>query len=233
MAEMIIVSSDPRAGTTKLPKPAAGSPSPPSRRQAHKMRTERRLQQAALDLFAKQGYDDTTTDEIAQRAGVSPRTFFRYFATKESVLFVGEYGWFQSFATELLKQPRSLSDVDAICQTLVTLAPSHVRSRRALLLYERAVASSPTLRGRVRDRQTEDIATMAGAIATRRGLAQPDESCSLLPAVTLLVCRRALVEWLDGPASADPAAVVAAQFELLRDLFAPAKANARRRTSSA
>jgi AcrR family transcriptional regulator len=196
------------------------------------MRTERTLQQAALDLFAKQGYDETTTEEIAEKAGVSPRTFFRYFATKESVLFVGEYGWFQSFTTELVNQPSSLSDVAAIRQTLVTLAPGLVKIRRSLLLYERAVASSPTLRGRVRDRQQEDIATMADAIATRRGLEAPDESCTLLAATSLLVYRRALTKWLEGAASVDPSTVVAAEFDLLSDLFAPAKSNGRRRTSS-
>ncbi len=196
------------------------------------MRTERTLQQAALELFAKQGYDETTTEEIAERAGVSPRTFFRYFATKESVLFVGEYGWFQSFTTELLAQPASLSDIEAIRETLVHLAPGLAKIRKALVLYERAVASSPTLRGRVRDRQQEDIATVAEAIATRRGLAKPDESCGLLGALSLLVYRRAVTKWLEGPASAEPSAVVAAEFDLLQDLFVPVRSNGRRRTSS-
>jgi AcrR family transcriptional regulator len=196
------------------------------------MRTERTLQQAALDLFAKQGYDDTTTEEIAERAGVSPRTFFRYFPTKESVLFVGEYGFFQSFTAEFLDQPASLSDVAAIRATLVSLAPGLMRSRRALHLYERAIASSPTLRGRVRDRQQEDIATMADAIARRRGLTRADDSCALLAAVSLLTHRRALTAWLEGPANAEPSAVIAHHFDLLSELFSPAKSNGRRRNTT-
>jgi AcrR family transcriptional regulator len=197
------------------------------------MRTERTLQQAALDLFAKQGYDETTTEEIAERAGVSPRTFFRYFPTKELVLFVGEFGWFQSFTTEFLNQPSSLSDIDAIRDTLVALAPDLIRSRKALLLYERAVASSPTLRGRVRDRQQEDIATMAEAVANRRGLKQPDQSSTLVAAVGLLTYRRALTEWLTGSAAVDPAKVIAATFNLLTDIFTPSRSNGRRRNSAA
>ena len=122
---------------------------PPTRRQAHKLRTERALQQAALELFVKKGYDETSTDEIAEQSGVSARTFFRYFPTKESVLFIGEYGWFQSFAEHLLAQPESLSDIEAAGATLVGLAPQLARRRKALLLYERAVASSLTLRGGV------------------------------------------------------------------------------------
>jgi AcrR family transcriptional regulator len=192
------------------------------------MRTERALQQAALELFAKQGYDETTTEEIAERSGVSPRTFFRYFATKESVLFVGEYRWVQSFTAAFLDQPRSLTDLDAMCETLVSLASDHGPRRRSLLLYERAVASSPTLRGGVHDHQQEDIARMAEAIATRRGLRSPDDECTLLAAVCLVTYRRALSKWLAGPAKADPTKVVEAHFKLLRSLAKPAKSNGRR-----
>jgi AcrR family transcriptional regulator len=212
-----------------LPKTLATSAAPPSRRQAHKMRTERLLQQAALELFAKQGYDDTPTDAIAERAGVSPRTFFRYFATKESVLFVGEYDWFQSFTAEYAKQPLELSDVDAMLKTLLKLTPDHVKRRRALVLYEKAVASSPTLRGGVHDRQQHDIGTVAEAVAKRRGMSKPDESCFLLGAVFLLTYRRALTAWLGGPATADLTAIITGNFELLKGLLIPVSPDGRRR----
>jgi AcrR family transcriptional regulator len=186
------------------------------------------LQQAALELFAKQGYDETTTEAIAERAGVSPRTFFRYFATKESVLFVGEYDWFQTFTADYAKQPLKLSDVAAMWESLINLAPGHDKRRRALVLYERAIASSPTLRGGVHDRQQHDIATLAEAVAKRRGLSKPDESCFLLGAVGLLTYRRALTAWLAGPANADLAPIIANNFELLKGLFAPVSSNGRR-----
>ena len=186
------------------------------------MRTERALQQAALELFANQGYDTTTTEEIAERAGVSPRTFFRYFPTKESVLFVGEYGWFQSFTRRFLTQPPSLSDVEAMRTTLLALTPELRGIRRSLLLYERAVASSPTLRGGVHDHQQEDIARLAAAIAKRRGLALPDERCSLLATVCLVTYRRGLGNWLTSAARADPSVTIAHEFDLLGELFANA-----------
>ena len=181
------------------------------------MRTKRALQQAALDLFADQGYDTTTTDEIAERAGVSPRTFFRYFPTKESVLFVGEYGWFQSFTQQFLDQPEELTDVEAIRQTLLTLAPGLTKIRKALVLYERAVASSATLRGGVQDHQQEDIAQIALAIATRRGLRKPDQGCTLLAATILMLYRGAVMQWLGGPASVDPRKLITRQFDVLLD----------------
>jgi AcrR family transcriptional regulator len=201
---------------------------PPSRRQAHKLQTQRALQEAALELFAAIGYDNTTTDEIADRAGVSPRTFFRYFPTKESVLFVGEYGFLQSFTKQYLEQPASLTDVEALRDTLLHFAEGLRQRRRALLLYERAVASSTTLRGGVHDRQQEDIMTLARAVAERRGIAQPDDACVLLATVCLVTYRRSLTVWLSGPTKVDLVTIVARHFELLADLFAPSRSNGRR-----
>ena len=208
------------------------STAPPGRRQAHKMRTQRALQRAALELFAKNGYDTTTTDEVAERAGVSPRTFFRYFPTKESVLFVGEYGWFQSLSKHFLEQPDALGDIEALRATLVSFAPGLAAGRRSFVLYERAVASSPTLRGRVHDNLQEDIAQLAEAVAARRGLAEADESCLLLAAVVLATYRRALTRWMAGPAKADLTELIAGEFELLLDQFIPARGDGRRRMST-
>jgi len=207
------------------PEPEA----PPSRRRAHKLRTERALQQAALNLFAQQGYDATTTDEIADLAGVSHRTFFRYFPTKESVLFVGEYGWFQSFTKHFLAQPAELSDFEAAWATLRVLIKDLTKIRKALVLYERAIASSTTLRGVLFDRQQHDIATVAKAIATRKGLSRPDESDTVLATVILMMHRRAVMQWLAGPASVDPSKIADEVFDLLVAGINPQSSGTRRR----
>jgi len=191
----------------------------PSRRDQHKSRTRRALREAALELFASQGFDDTTTEEIAERAGVSVRTFFRYFPTKELVLFFGRYDFVQAFTVGYLSQPDTMSDVDALCASFIAAAPGLTDRRKALLLYEKAVESSPTLRGREQDRQREDVATIAAAIAQRRGLADPDERCALLAAIGLLTYRRSLGRWLAGPARGDFAEAVAEEFALLGGLF--------------
>jgi len=192
----------------------------PSRREKHKSRTRQALRQAALELFAAQGFDTTTTEEIAERAGVSVRTFFRYFPTKELVLFFGRYDFIQDFVANLLNQPKSSRDFDAMRAALIDAGSGFAERRKALVLYERAVASSPTLRGSEQDRQVEDVHTIAEAIATRRGLTKPDEPCSLLAAVGLLAYRRALGRWLIGPASGEFADAVADEFDLLEGLFA-------------
>jgi AcrR family transcriptional regulator len=191
----------------------------PSRRDQHKTRTREALRKAALELFASEGFDTTTTEQIAERAGVSVRTFFRYFPSKELVLFLGRYDAIQAFAQALLDQPASSSDLEAMRAAFMASASGYADRRKALVLYERAVASSPTLRGNEQDRYVGDVHTLAQAIGTRRGVAEPDEGCKLLAAIGLLANRRALGRWLAGPASGDFAVAVAEEFDLLRDLF--------------
>jgi AcrR family transcriptional regulator len=63
---------------------------PTGKREANKRRTRAALRGAGLDLFREKGFDRTTIEEIAKRAGVSLRTYFRYFNCKEALLFSGE-----------------------------------------------------------------------------------------------------------------------------------------------
>src|SRR5437660_815824 len=98
---------------------ARGDRSP---RGEHADRRRAELLDAALDLFSVYGYDETTTDEIAEAAGVSPRTFFRYFPTKESVLFFGEYDFINAVSGVYLAQPEELSDFEAMANSFALLA---------------------------------------------------------------------------------------------------------------
>jgi AcrR family transcriptional regulator len=193
----------------------------PSRRAQHKSRTRQALREAALDLFATQGYDSTTTEQISEKAGVAARTFFRYFPTKEAVLFFGEHAWIQALGADFLTQPETMSDIEAMCASFVVAAPGLTRSRQYLLLWEKAIASSPTLRGRQLDGQLDDAATVAKAIAARGGLADPDERCRLLASIGLLTHRRALNRWLQAPAGTDLGEVITEEFAMLSDLSKP------------
>ena len=193
--------------------------SPRSPRVENAERTRQALVDAALQLFAVKGYDATSTEEIAQSAGVSPRTFFRYFPTKETVLFFGEYDFIRSFAGVLLAQPIELPDLAAASATLVVLAPGINRLRKRVNLYELAISSSIVLRGREHLNQEQHVQSMAEAFSERRGLRQPDRACYLLGSLCHLVLRRSLEEWLKGAAGRELGSVIAAEFELLDSEF--------------
>ncbi len=192
----------------------------PTRRERRKARTGVALREAALHLFATQGYESTTTEEIAERAEVSGRTFFRYFATKESVLFADRRTWMQSFVAVFLGQPAHLSDLDALATTFRQVGSTLTERRANLLLYERAVASSPTLRGREYEHRLNDLAVVASAIATRRGRQHPDENCRLLADIGVLTHNRGLDRWLAGPDEADLSETIADEFVRLADIMA-------------
>jgi AcrR family transcriptional regulator len=191
----------------------------PSLRDKHKDRTRQALREAALKLFAVRGYDATTIDEIAETAGVATRTFFRYFPTKEHALYHGEQDWIQHFVDVYPTQPKTLDDLEAMRVTLVGLTPQLAKARQALLLYQRAVDSSPTLRGREQVHHDETSAVLAQAIASRRGRHQADEACLLLACVGLLAYRRAVELWLAGPAKGSLGRAITKEFKLLRAQF--------------
>jgi AcrR family transcriptional regulator len=146
---------------------------------------------------------------------VSPRTFFRYFPTKESVLLHGEADFVQSFSSLFHAQLDTMSDLDAMQSSFVTLAPSVARLRDRIKLYRKAVASSPTLRGREYSGHEANISIIARAIADRRSMLTPDADCELLATIGLLVLDRAMTRWLNGPARSSLADAIVAEFDRL------------------
>ena len=130
---------------------------------------------------------------------MSPRTFFRYFPTKESVVFHRDYGFMRSFASAYLEQPSTPSDYEALRTTFVALAAGFAALRERIQTYRAAVDSSPVLLGREQEHFADHARTVAGAIARRRGAAEPDADAATLAAVALALYQRALRRWLDGP----------------------------------
>ena len=81
-------------------------------RERKKARTREALHDAAMDLFSRQGFDGTTVEEIADACEVSPRTFFRYFPTKEDVLFGDSEQRSTALIETLAAQPLDLAPLD-------------------------------------------------------------------------------------------------------------------------
>jgi AcrR family transcriptional regulator len=90
----------------------------PGLRERKKARTRWAIQEHALRLFAEQGYEQTTVDQIAAAADISPSTFFRYFKTKEDVVFADEYD--PLIVALITSAPAGLSPLEAIRHAVVS-----------------------------------------------------------------------------------------------------------------
>ena len=143
----------------RLDGQTALSVKPPGTRERRRRELELDLRESALQLFAERGYDDTSVHEIAERAGVSRRTFFRYFKSKEDLLFSGDPGFtlivpraeFERAAEQADLGGADLSDLTAVGALLESYVPALEARRERLIAFRAAVASSAALRGRTLD----------------------------------------------------------------------------------
>ena len=94
----------------------------PSLRQRHTERTRDAIVDAAFELFAAKGYAETTIDEIAERADIAPRTFFRYFPAKEAVLFHGADDQVEEAVAKLRARPADETPYESLVAVLRSIA---------------------------------------------------------------------------------------------------------------
>jgi AcrR family transcriptional regulator len=101
-----------------------------------------RLERAALELFAEQGFDATTVPEIAARAGLTTRSFFRHFADKREVLFRGDDAIPERIAAMLATAPGPLSVMEMLTWGVETIAREHLQGRREELRSRQAIVAT-------------------------------------------------------------------------------------------
>ncbi|MEU9831127.1 TetR family transcriptional regulator [Streptosporangium sp. NPDC048047] len=145
----------------------------PGLRERKKQRTRQALVDAALDLFAEQGYDTTTVDQIAAAVDVSPRTFFRYFATKEDVALSLDADAHEILLAELAARPAEESPFNALgraMHAMITLMEqSDIADRSRFLKARELIESTPALfAGGVR-MMMQNERMLAAEIARREG----------------------------------------------------------------
>ncbi len=148
--------------------PSAGDQPRPSLRERKKTKTRAAIQRSALRLFAEQGYEVTTVEQIAEAAEVSPSTFFRYFPTKEDVALYDELD--PLFIAAFEAQPANLNPVKALRGALRAVF-SDIPAEDTAQQWERArlIFSVPELRMRMLDQVAGMFQLMAELIAKRTG----------------------------------------------------------------
>ena len=134
-----------------------------------------RLEKAALELYSEHGYEQTTVAEIAHRAGLTERTFFRHFADKREVLFLGAGDMRKLFVDAVFGAPGSATPIDAIAAGLEAVSEVFV-GRRAQARQRKVVIEA---NAELRERELIKLASISTALAgalRRRGVAEPAAS---------------------------------------------------------
>lgn len=131
-----------------------------------------RLEEAAMELFHERGYTRTTVEEIAARAGLTERTFFRYFADKREVLFWGSSALEKLIVDAIAAAPMDTAPLEAVTAALETASPMFEQRRERAGKRHVLIETHAELR----ERELIKLSSIAAAIAASlhtRGVADP------------------------------------------------------------
>jgi AcrR family transcriptional regulator len=166
-------------------------------RKKHRVREE--IIAAALERFAKDGFDATTIDDIVRDVDVSRRTFFRYFETKEDVVTA----WFEKSRAGLREaleaRPLDESPFESLRWAFTYVAGAYEAGRAEVLLVERLVATTASLRGRKQQRIAEQARVLSEVFAERLGMdPERDLAPRLIGKVAIAAANAAFETWVAG-----------------------------------
>jgi AcrR family transcriptional regulator len=184
-----------------------------------------RLESAALELYRERGFDQTTVAEIAARAGLTERTFFRHFADKREVLFGGSLE--ALFVTAITDARASAAPIDAVASALQVGAGLLQERREYALKRQAVIAANPALQ----ERELIKLAALALAMAAAlraRGVVEP--AASLCAEAGIAVFRVAFERWIDPANQRDFTALIDESLAALKAVTEPQRR--RRATTS-
>lgn len=166
-----------------------------------------------MALYAERGFDQTTVTEIAERAGLTERTFFRYYADKREVLFGGAALLQELMVNAVASAPEGASPIDAVTFALDAAAdllkhrPDYAKRR-----YDIIVASAE-----LRERELIKLANLGLALAgALRARGVPEPAASLSAEAGITVFKVSFDAWVTGPKGQELSALMHATLESLR-----------------
>ena len=165
-----------------------------------------------MQLYIERGFEQTTVAEIAQRAGLTARTFFRYFADKREVLFGGSATLQEHLVNALGAAPDSASPMQCVSTALDAAAELLGQRRDYSQQRQLVIDANPELR----ERELIKLASLSAALADglrRRGVVEPD--ASLAAEAGIVVLRVGFEQWLREPYSGELAQIMHALLDRL------------------
>jgi AcrR family transcriptional regulator len=211
--EVTMASTSTSTGTSPAAPPAAAD-------------TRARISAAAFELFAAQGYDSTTVDAVAERAGIARRTFFRYFRSKDDVIFP-DHDSLLATVQQHLAMSSELSPVAAICGGVRLVFGSYVDDPGISVQRYRLTRSVSALR----DRELASVRRyerMFSKYVRERLAGELGESAAMLRAdviaATVVAAHNAVLrEWLRSGGTYDPMQDLENAFAWVMRTFEPAE----------
>jgi AcrR family transcriptional regulator len=176
-----------------------------------------RLEQAALDLFVERGFDETTVTEIAERAGLTERTFFRYFTDKREVLFWGQDRLRELYVRTIEAAPEAAAPIDMVAAALEAAVPVFHERRKIAQQRQAVVAANPGLQ----ERELLKAASLASAMTEalrRRGV--PEPTASLVAEVGMIAFHAAFARWITAPEEHDLAQLIRGALNQIKSITA-------------
>jgi AcrR family transcriptional regulator len=178
-----------------------------------------RLEEAAYELFLGRGYDQTTVADIAKRAGLTERTFFRHYADKREVLFGGAGALHDELLRALDEVSPELPPIEAVRIAVETISALMHGRRQLARERRRIIAAHPDLQ----ERDLNKRSSLTGALEAglrRRGVAE--SAASLAAEMGIAVFYSGFDRWLDDPAERELTEIVHERFDELKAVAAGA-----------
>ena len=196
-----------------------GAPERPEGLRERKRReTSERLVEKGLKLFVKNGYEGTTLDAIAEAAGISRRTFFYYFKSKEDVLLAAhDSGFREALRPAMLDESPDQAPVEAVQKCLIKLAARH--QTKESIVFDRLMESTEALRARKEAVFVETEQILFDAMCELWPSPARQDGLRLVAMVAMGTLRLALEKWKQNDAAHPLAYYIRQSFSLLAKQF--------------
>jgi AcrR family transcriptional regulator len=175
-----------------------------------------RLAKSAMALYAEQGFDQTTVAQIAARAGLTERTFFRHFADKREVLFYGMEMLRDLLMRAVADAPASATAIDAVSAAFEAAGAVLQENPERVRLRDAIVSANAELR----ERELIKLAALASAVAgALRDRGIPEPAASLAAETGVAVFKTAFARWISEPGQPNLPEIISESMTDLRGML--------------
>lgn len=164
------------------------------------------IAKVAMTLFARDGFSEVTVDQIADEVGISPRTFFRYFATKEDVVFHQDQRLQARLVRALEARPATEGPITALRESYLATSTVADADRAEVLAFSHVRTATQALKDRANGARAFGNPELVALVAARMGI-DPDRDPRPAIAVVAMgsVASMAFQRWIDGGGAGNPA----------------------------